>query len=57
MKKLTVLLFAVIFSLPALATSDGRSGQMGPLVDCQMSDGTSDYIPKDVCKMRGGTAH
>ncbi len=45
MKKLIALMFAAILSLPAFADS-GATGQMGPNVECKLSDGGTDFVPK-----------
>jgi len=28
--------------------------EMGPFVDCKFKDGSMDYIPSEICKMKGG---
>ncbi|WP_202906925.1 hypothetical protein [Vibrio mexicanus] len=53
MKKLIVLMFATVLSLPVFAGYTGHT-EVGPRVDCHMSDGSVDFLPTNVCTMKGG---
>ncbi|MGL6261006.1 hypothetical protein [Vibrio sp. WXL103] len=52
MKRLTLVLFALLLGSQAFAYSNGNSTS-GPLVDCQI-DGQVKYIPIVICKHSGG---
>ncbi|WP_171760802.1 hypothetical protein [Vibrio sp. RE86] len=50
MKVLFVFISAALFSLSVSAAST----QMGPYVDCKLEDGSRDYVPSEICKMKNG---
>ena len=60
MKKIIIVFCTALLSLSVYAgttgtsTGAGASTQRGPWVDCQYPDGSMDYIPNGVCKVRGG---
>lgn len=53
MRTLLALAVAGLLSFSAYAGSTG-STEMGPFVDCKFKDGSMDYIPSEICKMKGG---
>ncbi|MFM2590675.1 hypothetical protein [Vibrio sp. TBV020] len=53
MKRLFAVLVASLFSFSVFAGSNG-STEMGPYVDCKLGDGSRDYIPSEICKMKDG---
>lgn len=60
MQKLVALIaiasFTSMISLSAQAESSGGwSTQAGPLVQCEMNDGSTEYIPTLLCTAEGGS--
>ncbi|WP_434997744.1 hypothetical protein ACRZ5S_02085 [Vibrio scophthalmi] len=60
MKTIIALFCAALFTMSVHASSNNAgsssnpSTARGPWVDCQYPDGSTDYIPSEICKQNGG---
>ncbi len=53
MKVILVFVISCFIALPSYATAKSGS-ESGPLVDCKLPSGETDYIPSMVCRLNGG---
>ncbi|KII80462.1 hypothetical protein [Vibrio renipiscarius] len=57
MKTVIALICTALLSFSFFAnagSTSSPSSARGPWVDCQYPDGSTDYIPSEICKQNGG---
>ncbi|WP_394247520.1 hypothetical protein [Vibrio profundi] len=60
MKSFVIFAASVLFSFQASASVNTNSvggTQLGPLVNCELPNGDTKYIPTEMCRLNKGKSH